>query len=389
MREGELISRRTMLKAAGAAGAAALWSGRLAHANNSPFEHYVVFQEDGRFGGWPANHGIWHWGDEIAFGYVEADHMERRGHTFDRSTARHMFARSLDGGETWSTRDGYACGIRGRANNNRIDDDKAVEPVDCPGGIDFTQRGFCLAFTREDNNVGPSSFYYSTNRAHTWDGPFRFPNLDTHGIAARTDYIVDGPHEMLVFLTAAKSDEREGRVFCARTTDGAATWERVAWIGPEPEDGFAIMPSSLRLSDTELLTTMRMREDDNNYIAAYVSEDNAETWTRLDDPAPDTGQGGSPPALLKLRDGRIALAYAVRGAPSRMCVRYSSDGGRTWTHERVLRDDDGATRDMGYPRMIQRPDGKLVVVYYYNNALLDDQPPYRYIAATVFDPRVV
>ena len=391
MREGGEITRRTMLKLSGAAGAAALWGGRasIARAESGPIEHHVVFQEDGRFGGWPANHGIWHWGDEITFGYVEADHMERRGHTFDRDTARHMFARSLNGGATWSTRDGYACGIRGWAHNHRIDEDKAVEPADCPGGVDFTQRGFCLAFTRDSNNVGPSNFYYSTNRAHTWHGPFRFPDLDTHGVAARTDYIIDGPHEMLVFLTSAKSDGGEGRVFCARTTDGGGSWERVAWIGEEPEVGFAIMPSSVRLSDTEILTTMRMREGDWNYMAAYISEDNAATWTRLDNPVSDTGQGGSPPALVKLRDGRIAMAYAVRAEPARMCVRYSSDGGRSWTDERVLRDDDGSTRDMGYPRMVQRPDGKLVVVYYYNNALLDDHPPYRYIAATIFDPREV
>ncbi len=25
-------------------------------------EHKVVFQEDEKYGGWPANHGIWAWG---------------------------------------------------------------------------------------------------------------------------------------------------------------------------------------------------------------------------------------------------------------------------------------------------------------------------------------
>lgn len=27
-----------------------------------------IFREPGRFGGWPANYGIWHWGDEIVGG---------------------------------------------------------------------------------------------------------------------------------------------------------------------------------------------------------------------------------------------------------------------------------------------------------------------------------
>ncbi len=36
--------------------------------------------------------------------------------------------------------------------------------------------------------------------------------------------------------------------------------------------------------------------------------------------------------------------------------------------------------------MIQRPDGKLVIVYYWNNALQPEARPYRYIAASIFDP---
>jgi hypothetical protein len=29
----------------------------------------VVYKESGRFGGWPANHGIWSWGNEIVVGF--------------------------------------------------------------------------------------------------------------------------------------------------------------------------------------------------------------------------------------------------------------------------------------------------------------------------------
>ena len=65
--------------------------------------HLVVFQEDGRFGGWPANHGIWSWGDEILVGFeVGYFRASERGHSIDYSRpAEHVLARSLDGGETW------------------------------------------------------------------------------------------------------------------------------------------------------------------------------------------------------------------------------------------------------------------------------------------------
>ena len=36
--------------------------------------------------------------------------------------------------------------------------------------------------------------------------------------------------------------------------------------------------------------------------------------------------------------------------------------------------------------MAQRPDGKLILIYYWNNAVQPGAKPFRYIAATVFDP---
>src|SRR5258708_2812385 len=32
-------------------------------------KHVKVYSEPGRFGGWPANHGIWAWGNEILVGF--------------------------------------------------------------------------------------------------------------------------------------------------------------------------------------------------------------------------------------------------------------------------------------------------------------------------------
>ena len=44
--------------------------------------------------------------------------------------------------------------------------------------------------------------------------------------------------------------------------------------------------------------------------------------------------------------------------------------------------EDGGDHDIGYPRTVERPDGKLVTVYYSN-----DQPNgERYIAATIWQP---
>ena len=40
-------------------------------------KHVPIYQETSRFGGWPANFGIWSWGDEILVGLLA--HGDNRG----------------------------------------------------------------------------------------------------------------------------------------------------------------------------------------------------------------------------------------------------------------------------------------------------------------------
>ncbi len=66
----------------------------------------VVFKEKARFAGWPANNGIWSWGDEILVGLVESDFKETGGmHTSDSNSAKNKYGRSKDGGNTWVIED--------------------------------------------------------------------------------------------------------------------------------------------------------------------------------------------------------------------------------------------------------------------------------------------
>jgi hypothetical protein len=350
-------------------------------------QHGIVYYEEGRFGGWPANHGKWIWGEEILVGFVEAAHKDRSGHNYDQSTARDKYARSRDGGLTWNIEDAYDKGQTGWRYNNRLADDKADKPVDLSQSINFKHPDFALTFLRATNNTGPSHFYYSYNRGNSWYGPFRLPDLGTNGIATRTDYIIDGENELTAFFTVAKSNDREGRILCARTTDGGLSWKKVAFVGQEPE-GFDIMSSSVRLSSSEILTVIRTRtKDRQDLLTSYRSKDNGKTWEKQKDPVADTGRGGSPPALLKLEDGRLALGYIYRSEyGSRINVKFSTDNGKNWSDEIILRCCEGTNRDCGYPRMVQRPDGKLVIVYYWNNAKREGTKPYRYIAYTIFDP---
>jgi BNR repeat protein len=349
----------------------------------SAVKNVDVYKEAGRFGGWPANHGVWSWGNEILVGFEAGYFQANDGgrHAIDYSKpAEHLLARSKDGGETWTIE--RPAGLRPPpgAKQAGVPAEEGGKPaVDCPGGIDFSNPDFVLTARMESIHTGPSRFYYSTDRGHNWQGPFKLPDFGQQGIAARTDYIVDGKNEMTMFLTAAKSNGKEGRVIAVRTKDGAKSWEMLGFVHPEPnEKDYGIMPSSVRLSPTSVLTTVRFR----NFIEAYRSDDNAKTWHHVVRAVPDTGRG-NPPSLVKLRDGRLAVTYGYRAQPYGIRARISRDGGKTWDAERILR-ADAADWDLGYPRSVQRPDGRIVTVYYYN----DPSAVERYIAATIWDPGV-
>jgi len=40
-------------------------------------DHVIVYRETGRYGGWPANHGMWSWGDEILVGFSQTYYKQR------------------------------------------------------------------------------------------------------------------------------------------------------------------------------------------------------------------------------------------------------------------------------------------------------------------------
>ncbi|MBL9214492.1 MAG: exo-alpha-sialidase [Opitutaceae bacterium] len=369
-------------------------------------QHVTIYHRPGQYAGWPANGGIWAWGDEILVGfhtgfYADALPAAATGDARAEDAVgpgeappadpsrpqRDLLARSRDGGLTWTIEDPAAGGalplVIRRAGQSAEEAAAGLRPP--TGGINFTHPDFALSLRKvQDSDVGPSFFAYSYDRGRTWSGPYRLPDLGTPGLLARTSYLVEGPSRCLVFLTAAKDDGYNGRALAARTMDGGLTWSFVSWIVPDVPPGpgrFAIMPTVRSLADRTLYAVVRRREGERRWLSGHRSSDAGATWTAEADPVTETA-AGNPGSLVDLGGGRLALTYGVRSLPSRICARLSPDGGRTWGPEIVLR-RDGSLRPIGYTQSVRRPDGRIVTVYYFADR---QTGPEQYVAATLWSP---
>jgi hypothetical protein len=363
-------------------------------------EHVTVYRQAGRFAGWPANYGMWAWDDEIVVSFTQCTHRADAGfHARARELPAYpLQSRSLDGGRTWRTipTPAPSPGQRGFSADEHMVPDLRVStaialdmeplPRPCPGGIDFTHPDFALMCARTGLGTGTAAWFYTSyDRATTWHGPYAMPTFGQPGIEARTDYIVNSSKECMLFLTASRDDGDEGAgVFMARTADAGASFDFVSWVAASPGSR-RIMPSSVRIDETTLLTAIRCNAADGQFevvptwIDLFESTDNGNSWHFLSRPVSDAGSGGNPPAMIRLRDGRLCLTYGYRSAPFGIRARVSEDGGKRWGDVIHLRDDGGCS-DLGYPRSIQRRDGTIVTTYYFN-----EQPAAeRYIAATLW-----
>jgi len=347
----------------------------------------IVCAEKGKFCGWPANNGVWIWdGKEILVGLSIGDFIEHDGHNMIRATLRSVNCRSLDGGQTWTLED-PECFVGDGGDRRNVPDE-----------LEFTNPGFAMrigavGYWASEEKRG--ELFFSSDRGRTWIGPCAIkglldhPELEGVELTSRTDYQVIGPSECLLFCSARNSKKwKSDRTFVARSIDGGKSFEFVNWIVRPTDPYRAVMPSSVRCSDNMLVAAIRRRYVGGSkhecWIDLCVSEDNGNVWSFLSRGSETGVHNGNPPGLVSLKDGRLCLVYGNR-SKRQMLARLSSDQGRNWGKEVVLRDDYQTDSfndaDLGYPRVVQRADGKLVAIYYWATK----ENPHHHIAGTIWE----
>jgi len=106
-------------------------------------------------------------------------------------------------------------------------------------------------------------------------------------LTSRTDYIVLGPKECVVFMSAETGlveSNYQDRSFCTKTSDGGKTFEFLGWITHNTEVR-SVMSSSIYVGDNHLVSVTRRKHEQkfddrpsviNNWIEAAESKDNGQ-----------------------------------------------------------------------------------------------------------------
>ena len=347
--------------------------------------HTEAAIQEGKFHGWPANNGAWIWGNEILVGYNQGDHVVVPGHNYT-GQIKVMLSRSKDGGRTWEMSD----------PENFVGD--VSESVTLQKPVNFLHKGFAMRVEAQGYHGADdpgASFFFSYDRGNSWSGPHPFgeirglTGMEGRELTPRTDYLVLGKNECAAFFSEREPGTFDDKVFMIRTVDGGMSWEFVSWLVSRTDPYRGVMPQTVKVTGNEWVSAIRRRipsGDLDCWIDVYASTNLGRSWEFRSRVAETGKSNGNPPALVKLRDGRLCCIYGNRSL-HQIRGRYSKDKGVTWGEEFIVRDgfysapgDDFS--DLGYPRLVQNEKGELVAMYYWASEEHKEQ----YIAATIWKP---
>jgi hypothetical protein len=243
----------------------------------------------------------------------------------------------------------------------------------------------------------------SSDKGRTWE---KVPTVVRHPDGDR-EWVHSDCHPVLRMpngrtLLAVMSLANPGGPGIYTSEDQGLSWRFLSRVGWDRSgQGRFTYPGLLRMPNGELqcyalhIANGSSRvEGCKNAICLFRSRDSGKTWSA---PVPIVGQGRGcwknpattghvhyrSPWPMLLSDGRILVLFARRWLPMGIGGILSTDGGRTWSEEFVVR-DDALSPDLGYPVACQLRDGRIFTAYYYTKPDGNGFGGTRFIGSTHF-----
>lgn len=196
-----------------------------------------------------------------------------------------------------------------------------------------------------------------------WGPSLRAPVCTPHGFIILKDgswlYLgkewlctINGRQSMFTDITPIRA---------ARSTDEGHTWKLLGSV-PTPDDiryKDCHEPHVIELGNGDLLGAVRIELQTGFKTMLTRSSDGGKTWSVLE----ECGINGAPLHFLRHSSGAIVAVYGWRREPYGQRARISTDDGKTFGEELILR-DDGLSWDLGYPASVELADGSIITIYY-------------------------
>ena len=393
----------------------------------SELEHFTIFHDPSQYSAHPRQCPFKYLGGgEVIMGFTRATTVKGGDSYEDPNDVRHGFVegeyksrgvvvirRSTDGGTTWPDEEEsivYESRMpmdKKRAFLTSAGSERAKFNMFSPESLFYFGRAY-LPESEKETAVGQMRLVCfairSQDKGKTWE---TVPSIIKHpfsedGTVHKDAYPVirmpDG--KTLLGVMTLNVVRRRPAVFSS--TDQGITWNYLSqpvYDAREPPKGRFTYGNLLRRPNGDLhcyylhIEEGEVVEGLKNAIALSVSKDDGRSWG---EPTPIVGNGQGcwkepgdkgdqyrSPWPIQLADGRILVLFARRRMPRGIGGVLSSDDGKTWSHEFLVR-DDGSEWDLGYPMGVQLDDRRIFTGYYYT---LPDGNKFggtRFIAGSIF-----
>lgn len=169
--------------------------------------------------------------------------------------------------------------------------------------------------------------------------------------------------------------DRFYRTIVVKADPSGKNWDYLSTIAGDETDTGALDPAGektyegpceprmIRLGDGRLFAVMR--RGSNNLMCKAWSDDDGKTWTK----PVSIGFRGVEPAVMAMQGGILACST---GRPDPIAVRFSVDGGESWTNPTELTEgyqvgtpgkSHATQKSTCYTGMVEVEPGKLLVIY--------------------------